>query len=218
MQDTTLKGIIQEAGSRSKILAQDRYVDTKEELLRVVEKLRAVGIHIVLTQGTFDLFHIGHGRYLRKAREHGDVLIVGVDDDIKARERKGENRPVVPFEERMEILTLPQLADIVTIKRHDDPKWHLIKLIHPDVLIAVDGTYTPDEIVALQEHCGEVVVLERQAATSTSAKIRKLVLDGADVLSQVLSETLPEKITELLKQSLPVLLKDAYQKMREGGG
>ncbi len=216
MLDATLKGIIQEAGSQSRIRAQDRYIDTHEELLRVVEKLRSVGIRIVLTQGTFDLFHVGHARYLRKAREHGDVLIVGVDDDTKARARKGENRPVVPLEERMEILTQTRSADIVTIKRHDDPKWYLIKLIHPEVLIAVQGTYDPDEITALKEHCGEVIVLNRQAETSTSAKVRKLVLDGADILSRVLSETLPERIVELLRQNIPELLKDAYQKMREG--
>jgi D-glycero-beta-D-manno-heptose 1-phosphate adenylyltransferase len=200
MSDSVLKLIIQEAGNNTKLSPQDRFVEDQEKLIEYVQALRAVGYSIVLTQGTFDLVHIGHSRYARRAKEHGDVLIIGVDDDIKARERKGENRPVVPLAERMEMLAHLRYADLVTIKRHDDPKWHLIKLICPDVLIAVEGTYKPEELNSLKPLCGKVVVLERQAETSTSAKVRLLVLDGAETLTRILSEEIPKLVQKLYQQ------------------
>lgn len=160
----------------------DRYIENSEELDKAVELLRQTKLKIVLTMGTFDMAHIGHGRYLQKARLAGDVLIVGIDDDEKSRQRKGKNRPVVPEDERREMLSHMRYADLVTIKHHDDAKWRLIKQVRPDVLIAVEGTYQESEIEALKEFCGEVRVLPRQAETSTSAKTRRLVMGGADAL------------------------------------
>src|SRR5688572_3071996 len=60
---------------------------------------------VVLTQGTYDLVHIGHARYFQKAKSYGDFLIVGVDSDEKVKVRKGPDRPVVPEDERLEMLT-----------------------------------------------------------------------------------------------------------------
>lgn len=199
-----LRRIIQDAQERGVINPEDRYVEEIDALVEVVAKLRTAECKIVLTSGTFDILHIGQSRYIRKAREHGDVLIVAVDDDEKARERKGEQRPIIPFEERIEMLAHTRYADIVTKKRHDYPKWHVIKMVKPDVLIAVEGTYEQDELVELKEFCGEVVVLPRQAETSTSAKTRKLVLDGA------------ENITRILSQELPPFIQGIYQRLKEG--
>jgi D-beta-D-heptose 7-phosphate kinase/D-beta-D-heptose 1-phosphate adenosyltransferase len=208
--------IIQDAQGRKVINPEDRYIEDIDTLVDVVAKLRVAECKIVLTSGTFDILHIGHSRYIRRAREHGDVLIVAVDDDEKARERKGEQRPIIPFDERIEMLAHTRYADILTKKCHDHPKWHIIKKVLPDVLIAVEGTYTDKELEGLKEFCGEVVVLPRQAETSTSAKTRKLVLDGADILTRILSEELPERFAEILKSQVPALIQDAYQKMKDG--
>lgn len=216
MNPEALKGIVQELGNHSHVPPKERFVEDRSELKVVVEKLRSIGMKIVLTQGTFDLFHVGHARYLRKSRSHGDVLIVGVDDDEKARERKGENRPVVPLVERVEILTQSRSVDVVTVKRNKDTKWQLIKEVHPDVLIAVEGTYEDTDLLALKEFCGEVVVLERQAETSTSAKVRKLVLDGADMISQKLSVELPERVAEILRELIPGVIERVYNKVKGG--
>jgi D-beta-D-heptose 7-phosphate kinase/D-beta-D-heptose 1-phosphate adenosyltransferase len=167
----------------------------------VVGAMRSIGYRIVLTQGTFDLFHVGHSRYIRKAKEYGDILVVGVDDDEKARGRKGENRPVVPLVERMEVLADNRAVDLVAVKRATDSKWQLIKAVSPDVLIAVEGTYTEDEIASLREFCGEVVVLPRQAETSTSNQVRRMVLDGAETLTSMLSESLPALIATAVRSS-----------------
>ena len=141
--------------------------------------------------GTFDLFHVGHARYIRKARQHGALLIVGLDDDEKARGRKGENRPAVPYIERSELLGYMRHIDLIAKKSNSDEKWQMIKVVRPTILIAVEGTYTKEEIPQLKEFCGDVVVLPRQAETSTSAKMRKMVLDGADLLKNALAKEIP---------------------------
>jgi D-glycero-beta-D-manno-heptose 1-phosphate adenylyltransferase len=183
--------ILEHAQREPDIEACFRYLESDAEIIALAEHAKHAGLKVVLTQGTFDLVHIGHARYVREAKNHGDLLIVGVDDDEKARERKGENRPVVPFVERREILCHLRYVDAVAMKKATDPKWHLIKLVDPDILIAVEGTYRGAEIVELQKICGKVVVLPRQAETSTSAKVRKLVLDGAETLTKTLMERIP---------------------------
>jgi rfaE bifunctional protein nucleotidyltransferase chain/domain len=169
-----------------------------EELKTVVEALRALGSKIVLTQGSYDLVHIGHARYLDAAKKEGDVLIVGIDNDEKIRSRKGIDRPVVPEDERMEMVLHLRPVDFVYLKKQDDPKWHLIKTVRPDVLIAVEDTYSPEELKALEEFCGKVVVLDRQATTSTSAKIRLMQLKTA----KRLEEALTPKLLKVLQETL----------------
>ena len=124
----------------------------------------------------------------------------GWEDDEKARERKGENRPVVPFIERWEMLCHLRYVDAVAMKKATDPKWHLIKLVRPDILIAVDGTYCSEEITELEKICGKVEVLKRQANTSTSAKVRTLVLDGAETLTRTLVQRLPEFVHDIYQE------------------
>lgn len=184
----------------------DRYIDTDEELARAVEAVRNADLKIVLTMGTFDMAHIGHGRYQMKARQAGDMLFLGLDDDEKSKKRKGDNRPVVPQDERREMAGHMRYADFIVIKRHDGPKWYLIKQIKPDVLIAVEGTYQPEEIVELEKICGQVQVLPRQAETSTSAKVRRLVMGGLD---RLLAHLLPK---------LEAAVKEAYEEVRKEEG
>ena len=157
-------------------------------LTKVVKKYRLQKKTIVLTQGSFDMVHIGHGRYLQAAKEMGDVLIVGIDSDEKIRHRKGPDRPVVPQEERLEMLTYLTAVDHAILKELDQPKWQLIKAIRPDVLVATKETYQPDQIDALQEFCGNVVVLDPKATTSTSAKIRRIQLNIVSKIETLLEE------------------------------
>jgi len=163
-------------------------------LKEIISKVKSEGKRVVLTQGSFDLVHIGHARYLEKAKSHGDFLVVGIDSDEKIKKRKGPDRPIVPQEERIEMLTHLSHVDLVIIKDADLAKWELIKLTSPDILIAVEGTYVQDQIDELGKHCGKVVVLERQATTSTSAKIRHLQIGLADKLSKALTPKILETI------------------------
>lgn len=155
---------------------------------------------IVLTQGSFDMIHIGHGRYLHRAKEEGDILIVGVDSDEKIRARKGPDRPVVPQAERLEMLTYLKSVNHVVLKETTKEKWELIKLIRPDVLIATASTYSSEQLEELKEFCGKVVVLEPQATTSTSAKLRLLQIAFAHNFSTILATRIEKAIGEVLSE------------------
>lgn len=170
------------------------------KLQKRVDAYRKAGKKIVLTQGSFDMVHIGHARYCEEAKKHGDVLIVGVDSDDKVRARKGPDRPVVPEDERLEMLAYLRSVDLVVLKDLEWPKLHLIKTIKPDVLVATRDTYTPAKVKELHEWCKKVVVLEPMATTSTSAKLRRLQIGAAKKISATLSKRLIGAIEEVLQE------------------
>lgn len=143
-----------------------------------VKIAQKVGKTVGLVQGSWDLFHLGHLRYIMKARALCDFLIIAMDSDEKIRKRKGPTRPVIPEKERYEFIKLLNIADAVVVKSLDEPKWHLIKTVRPDVLIAIKENYTDEQIEKLEKYCGRVAVLPRQARTSTSDKIRQITLTG----------------------------------------
>lgn len=160
---------------------EHRFVPDHIKLEEQVGYWKKLGLRIVLTSGTFDLFHIGHAQYLEKAKELGDILVIGVDSDAKVKERKGPNRPVVPEHERVLILAHSRHADVITLKHPTDPSNHLIKLIQPDVLVVSKSTkHKNTEVDEKAKYCKEIVVLEPQAETSTSAKLRLIQITKDD--------------------------------------
>jgi D-glycero-beta-D-manno-heptose 1-phosphate adenylyltransferase len=161
-------------GSGSNV--EGRVVKDYSQLGDRVDALKKLGLKIGLTSGTFDLYHEGHSRYLEKAKQECDFLIVGIDDDEKVKVRKGQNRPIVSESERAEVLCHCRHVDLVFLKQLSDEKWKLIKTVKPDVLVATQTTYKPEQIEALKEHCKDVLVLPPQAATSTTARIRLLLM------------------------------------------
>ena len=90
-------------------------VHDREEMVARCEALRAAGKRIVLSNGAFDLLHVGHVRALEDARGHGDVLVVGVNDDDSVRSLKGAGRPVVPAGERAELVAALGCVDLVHV-------------------------------------------------------------------------------------------------------
>lgn len=170
------------------------------EVKKAVAAYRDLGQKIVLTQGTYDLVHVGHGRYLEAAKKEGDILIVGVDSDEKVKKRKGEGRPIVPEDERVEMLTYLSSVDHVVVKPISAKRWELIKLVRPDVLVATQATYSPEELQELQKFCGKVQVLEPKATTSTSAKIRLMQMRTANQLLGDLKKRLIAQIEDVVKE------------------
>jgi D-beta-D-heptose 7-phosphate kinase/D-beta-D-heptose 1-phosphate adenosyltransferase len=169
-----------------------------KELKKAVDHCKGLGLKVVLTMGSWDLVHIGHARYLKEAKDHGDILVVGVDDDKKIRARKGADRPVVPENERMEMITHLKYVDLVTLKEHKAPKWHLIKLVRPHTLIATAEIYSNGQKKELKKYCENVIILDPKATTSTSAKIRRLQISTA----KKMEETLRPKIIETMEEVL----------------
>jgi rfaE bifunctional protein nucleotidyltransferase chain/domain len=88
---------------------------TRPLLRRLVADRRAAGARIVVTNGVFDLLHLGHVRYLQRARSLGDLLVVGLNADTSTRQLKGPGRPIVPQDERAEVLAALSCVDAVTI-------------------------------------------------------------------------------------------------------
>lgn len=181
--------------------SKGRAIPNLDQLTEIVQALRTIGARIVLTQGTFDFIHIGHFLYLEKARSHGDILIVGVDSDAKVRARKGPDRPIVHENERVQMLTHVRHVDFVTLKAADMPKWHLIKLVRPDVLIATKETYDDKQLKQVQKLCGEVIVLEPQATTSTTAKLRRLNIGLSNKFKDAVTEAINETFEKMKKNA-----------------
>lgn len=177
-----------------------RIIYQAAEIQAIVQQAKQKGQKIVLTQGSFDLLHIGHARYCEKAKSYGDLLIVGVDSDQKVRARKGKNRPIVPQSERMEMLTHLRSVDYVVLKEISDPKFNLIKLIKPDVLVATKDTYDTSTIRQLETLCGKIVVLEPMATTSTTGKIRLMQMKTANSIKDQMTRKLIKTIEDVLAE------------------
>jgi len=141
----------------------------RKDLVKIVKDLKAKGKRIVFTNGCFDILHIGHVRYLEDAKTHGDVLVVGVNSDSSVRELKGDERPILPEEERAEILSGLGCVDYVTVFEERDPL-KLISSLQPNVL-AKGGDWTKEQIVGrevVERSGGEVVIIPFVEKASTS--------------------------------------------------
>ncbi len=121
-----------------------KYITSTEELTALVKDLRKNGKKIVFTNGGFDLLHKGHISILNKAREAGDVLIVGVNSDESIRKLKGAERPINSLEDRLTVLAGLQSVDYLIAFEEESPV-QLIKAVHPDVFVK-GGNYTENTI------------------------------------------------------------------------
>lgn len=131
---------------------------------------------IVFTNGCFDLLHVGHLRYLQDARDLGDKLIVGLNSDASVRRLKGEERPIVPEEERREMLLGIKPVDEVIIFDEDTPL-RLIKEVNPDILVK-GGDWSIDQIVGSDfviEKGGKVLSLPFHEGRSSTNIIGKIL-------------------------------------------
>jgi rfaE bifunctional protein nucleotidyltransferase chain/domain len=148
---------------------------TRDQLKRRVEKWRKSGEKITLSNGCFDVLHVGHVRYLRAAKELGGKLIVAVNSDDSVRMLKGEGRPHMPENERAEILAALADVDAVVIFPEPDVR-PLIREIHPD--IQAKGTdYTVDSVPerdVVTELGGRVEIVGDPKEHSATEVLRKM--------------------------------------------
>jgi len=144
-------------------------------LERFVKDARAAGARIVFTNGVFDILHPGHLRYLRAARAHGDLLIIGLNSDASVRRNKGPERPINPEEERAEILAALSCVDAVSVFDEDTPA-DIISSVQPDVLVK-GADWPADQIVGrdtVEARGGRVILEPVEQGHSTSAIIDKV--------------------------------------------
>ena len=148
------------------------------QLKNIVDAHKMLGHKIICTVGSWDMLHIGHLRYLIRAKEQGDILIVGVDSDRGIKLYKNDLRPVIPEGERMEMLQYQNCVDYVTLIDDIDSngKWQyeLIKLVNPDIFVATQNSYPEEQLQAIKSYSRDLLVLPRQAeSTSTTDIIEK---------------------------------------------
>lgn len=140
------------------------------------EALRAQNRRVVFTNGCFDVLHAGHVTYLAWAREQGDALIVGLNSDSSVRRLKGENRPIVPFEERARILCALRSVDAVAGFDEQTPEV-ILDRIRPDVHVK-SAQYREDELPEREvvvRHGGIIRLAPHVQGMSTTDTIARIL-------------------------------------------
>jgi rfaE bifunctional protein nucleotidyltransferase chain/domain len=153
-----------------------------EALKNEVEQRRRRGEKIAFTNGCFDILHVGHVRYLGEARKTGDLLILALNSDASVRAIKGEKRPLVPEQERAEVVASLAAVDYVTLFDETTPL-KLIEYLRPDCLVK-GGDWSEEAVVgrdSVRSWGGRVVlipVVEGASTTNIVEKIRQVYGPG----------------------------------------
>jgi rfaE bifunctional protein nucleotidyltransferase chain/domain len=150
-------------------------IKTYRELKQIVTKKKAQGSVVVLANGCFDLLHVGHVRYLEAAKMEGDLLVVAINSDRSVEKLKGSGRPLIPQEEREELVAALESVDYVFI--FDDLRLDSILLdLQPQV--QVKGTdYTVDTVPEKEtvlSYGGRVAICGDPKSHSSTSISRKL--------------------------------------------
>ena len=120
-------------------------VVTTDELAGLLRAARRNGAQVAFANGHFDLLHVGHLRYLQDARDQGDLLVVGLNGDASVERLKGPGRPVIPQEERAELLAALEPVDYVVVFEGDSPA-PLIQAVQPDVHCKGPDYGSPEQV------------------------------------------------------------------------
>lgn len=157
----------------------------QKALLREVRRLRRAGKRIVTTNGSFDLLHVGHVRFLQRASELGDVLIVLLNSDRSIRKLKGPGRPILPQRIRAEMMVALRGVGYVTIFDDDNPL-SLLRKIRPEVH-AKGGSWKPERVAA-----------EKRLIESWGGKLRLFPMVGDHSTTKLI-----EKVTQRVVGRVP---------------
>jgi len=154
-------------------------IKKREELKKILIAHQKAGKKIVFTNGCYDLIHVGHVRYLKEAKSHGDFLVVAVNSDSSVRKLKGEKRPLIPEQERAEVLSALSCVDYLVIFDEVDPH-KIISYLKPDVLVK-GGDWTVDTIIGrdvVEAAGGKVISLPYiEGDFSSTSKIIETIVE-----------------------------------------
>jgi len=153
-----------------------RKIRSREDLAAELRDRRDRGERVVFTNGCFDLLHPGHIRYLCEAARLGDLLVVGLNSDRSVRTLKGPERPLVPQEERAEMLAALEAVDYVCVFDEDTPR-ELILQLRPDVLVK-GGDYRREDLAGaaeIESWGGETVLAPLTEGKSTRGLIGEIL-------------------------------------------
>lgn len=143
------------------------------------ETWRRDGLRVVWTNGVFDLLHVGHVRSLQAAAELGEVLVVGINGDETVRTLKGEGRPVVPADQRAEVVAALRCVDLVVVFDEATPE-RVLEQLRPDIHakgVEYAGRPMPERAL-VEGYGGKVVLLPFVDGLSTTAIVSRIERDG----------------------------------------
>lgn len=146
-----------------------------DELKREIETKKEAGELIVFTNGCFDILHVGHIRYLKKAASLGDKLVLAVNSDSSVRDLKGKNRPFVPEEERMEVLAALDMIDYLHLFSEIDCR-NVLEEIKPQIYVK-GGDYRIEDLPEAEtvySYGGKIVLITEVKGRSTTNIIKKI--------------------------------------------
>lgn len=152
-------------------------IKTKEQITQISRQLKQQGKKIVATNGSFDILHSAHINLLKKAKQHGDFLIVLLNNDNSVKRFKGPTRPIIPENERAYMLAALECVDYITIFEEDTPL-SLMEKIKPDIHIK-GGSFLPERIAEeqalLKKWNGKFKNFELEEGFSTTNIIQKIL-------------------------------------------
>mgnify|MGYP006306773237 FL=1 len=154
----------------------DNKVYEIEDLADISAEEKAAGNQIVFTNGCFDLLHIGHTRYLAQAKAKGDILVVGLNSDSSVKKLKGDKRPLIPQDERAEMLSNLEMVDYVTIFADETAK-NVIAELEPDIYVK-GGDYSINnlpEAEVVQQYGGAIELVSEIKGASTTNIVNKIL-------------------------------------------
>lgn len=164
-----------------KLQAREK-ITVLDDLIKIREDFKSRGKTVVFTNGCFDLLHIGHVRYLEEAANKGDCLIVGINSDLSVAKIKGEGRPIIPENERAELLAALHCVDNVIIFHEYNPE-NIISKLKPDIHVK-GGDYQEDaipEAKIVARYGGKVSVVQFIPNHSTSIILKNILTNNPSV-------------------------------------
>lgn len=162
--------------SKSAQIRKKIFTSADADYQRMLNIWQFQGKKIVFTNGCFDILHLGHIDYLSKAKDMGDLLIIGLNTDLSVSKVKGKNRPIQNENSRAMVLASLSFVDAVVFFGEDTP-YNLIKITQPDILVK-GADYKPEDIVGydiVKNKSGEVVTIEFLEGYSTTAIEKKIL-------------------------------------------
>ena len=154
----------------------NKKIKTLKQLISIVNKLKKQNKKIVTTNGVFDILHLGHVKYLEKAKKLGDFLIVGVNTDSSVRQNKGHKRPVNGEKSRIGVLAGIESVDYVFLFNEKDPRSWLSK-IKPNLHVKA-GDYKLNQVIEknnVENNNGKVVIVKMEKGFSTTGLINRIL-------------------------------------------
>lgn len=146
-----------------------------DQLKKVISQKKESGELIVFTNGCFDILHVGHIRYLKKAASLGDKLVLAVNSDSSVQKLKGKNRPLVPEAERVEMLAALEMVDYLILFSETDAK-ELLQQIKPQIYVK-GGDYRIEDLPEAEtvyNYGAKIVLITEIKGKSTTNLIKKI--------------------------------------------